>query len=136
MVNRPLLFVKSPPAVFKEIDVFSHAQFEVDMEELKVEQLVEEETVDTVTEEMKAILETGEWRKRKEKLLFLSNPFQQKVYQPLVFIVNDGRKIPGEVYKLDLEKQQVFIRTTDDVQSIPILHLKDLLWRGKSFLDS
>lgn len=135
MVNRPLLFVKSPPAVFKEIDVFSHAQFEVDMEDVKVEQLVEE-TVDTVTEEMKAILETREWQKRKEKLLFLSNPFQQKVYQPLVFIVNDGREIPGEVYKLDLEKQQVLIRTTDDVQSIPILHLKDLLWRGKSFLDS
>lgn len=131
MVNRPLLFVKSPPAVFKEIDVLSHAQFEVDLEEVKFE----EEHLET--EETNAILDTGEWRKRKEKLLFLSRPFQQKVYQPLVFIVNDGREIPGEVYELNVEKQQVLIRTTDDdVQAIPVADLKDLLWRGKSFLDS
>lgn len=138
MVNRPLLFVKSPPAYFKEIEELSIERSEAaDVDEVGyIEEIGEVEKLNVVAEETKTVLESSEWQKRKEKLMFLSNPFQQKVYQPLVFIVNDGRKISGEVYDVNTEKQEVLIRSSENIQSIPIESLEDLLWRGKSFLDN
>ncbi|WP_312753880.1 hypothetical protein [Rummeliibacillus suwonensis] len=115
MGNRPLLFVKSPPAYFKEI--------EEDIESLE-----------DVSESKPVLEEDVELRKRKEKLLFLSNPFQQKAYQPLVFVINDGQEISGEVYKVNVETQEVMIRTANNVvHPIAIAKIKDLLWRGRSF---
>lgn len=137
MVNRPLLFVKSPPAYFKEIEELSIERFEADVDEVGyIEEIGEVEQLNVVAEETKTVLESSEWQKRKEKLMFLSNPFQQKVYQPLVFIVNDGRKISGEVYEVNTENKEVLIRSSENIQSIPIESLEDLLWRGKSFLDN
>lgn len=137
MVKGPLLFVKSPPAYFKEIEEYSLKQFEAEV--VESEKIGEVEALNTVvseSEETKTFLDSSEWQKRKEKLLFLSNPFQRKVYQPLVFIVNDGSEIPGEVYEVNIEKKEVLIRTSENIQSIPMENLKDLLWRGKPFLDN
>lgn len=137
MVKGPLLFVKSPPAYFKEIEEYSLKQFEAEV--VESEKIGEVEALNTVvseSEETKTFLDSSEWQKRKEKLLFLSNPFQRKVYQPLVFIVNDGSEILGEVYEVNIEKKEVLIRTSENIQSIPMENLKDLLWRGKPFLDN
>lgn len=136
MVKGPLLFVKSPPAYFKEIEEYSLKQFEA--EDVESDYIEEVEVLNTVSEseETKTFLDSSEWQKRKEKLLFLSNPFQRRVYQPLVFIVNDGSEISGEVYEVNIEKKEVLIKTSENIQSIPMENLKDLLWRGKPFLDN
>lgn len=136
MVKGPLLFVKSPPAYFKEIEEYSLKQFETEV--VDNEYIEEVEVLNTVSEfeETNSFLDSNEWQKRKEKLLFLSNPFQRRVYQPLVFIVNDGSEIPGEVYEVNIEKKEILIRTSETIQSIPMENLKELLWRGKPFLDN
>lgn len=136
MVKGPLLFVKSPPAYFKEIEEYSLKQFETEV--VDNEYIEEVEVLNTVSEseETNSFLDSNEWQKRKEKLLFLSNPFQRKVYQPLVFIVNDGSEISGEVYEVNIEKKEILIRTSETIQSIPMANLKELLWRGKPFLDN
>lgn len=130
MGKGPLLFIKSPPAFFKEIEE-PKLTFIQEIEESNLEN--DEETL-KLNEEL-SVIEDGNMLKRKEKLLFLSNPFQQKAYQPLVFVVNDGREIAGEVQNVNLETQEVIVRTNNDVVfPIPISNLNDLLWRGKSFL--
>ena len=136
MVKGPLLFVKSPPAYFKEIEEYSLKQFETEV--VDNEYIEEVEVLNTVSEseETNSFVDSNEWQKRKEKLLFLSNPFQRRVYQPLVFIVNDGSEIPGEVYEVNIEKKEILIRTSETIQSIPMANLKELLWRGKPFLDN
>ncbi|MGX9133435.1 hypothetical protein ACWV26_03495 [Rummeliibacillus sp. JY-2-4R] len=136
MGNRPLLFVKTPPPFFKEIEeAEKEVQHDVEVfvnEEETIESI--EEISENLTEEV-PIIEDGELRKRKERLIFLSNPFQQKAYQPLVFIVNDGRKIQGEVLEVDEESAEVVIKTANEgIQPIAISKLDDLLWRGRSFL--
>jgi len=130
--NRPLLFIKTPPAFFKEIEEFDLME---KFDEAKLAILEQQDESFLISQENSPALEDGEMRKRKERLLFLSNPFQQKAYQPLVFVVNDGRKIAGEVQEVNIETQEVMIRTTNDVvHPISISSLDDLLWRGKSFL--
>lgn len=120
MENRPLLFIKAPPAFFKEI----------------VESVPEKHDEEPSKELSEAIpvREDIELRKRKERLLFLSNPFQQKAYQPLLFNLHDGRKITGVVQEVNIETDEVMIKTSNNVvHPISIKKLDDLLWRGKSF---
>ncbi len=132
--NRPLLFVKTPPPFFKEIEEVEETIQPVVEVIVDVEETIEAESTQELPEVVK-IMEDGELRKRKDRLIFLSNPFQQKAYKPLVFIVNDGRKIEGEVLEVVEESAEVVIKTANDgVQPIAISKLDDLLWRGRSFL--
>ena len=132
MGKNPLLFIKSPPAFFKEIE---ESDLMEKFDEAKLAILEQQDESLLISQEISPELEDGEMRKRQEKLLFLSNPFQQKAYQPLVFMVNDGREIAGEVQEVNIETHEVMIRTTNDVvHPISISNLDDLLWRGKSFL--
>lgn len=134
MGKNPLLFIKSPPAFFREIDESDDIE-KFNDDETKLAILEQQDESLLISQEKAPVLEDAEMLQRKERLLFLSNPFQQRAYQPLVFVVNDGRKITGEVQEVNIDTQEVMIRTSNDVvHPIPIANLDDLIWRGKSFL--
>ncbi|MGG0657071.1 hypothetical protein [Rummeliibacillus pycnus] len=134
MGNGPLLFIKTPPAFFKKIEE-PKLTFIEEIEELNLANMGENNEETLELQETQPVIENGNLLKRKERLLFLSNPFQQKAYQPLVFVVNDGREIAGEVQNVNMETDEVIIRTNNDVvYPISISNLDDLLWRGRSFL--
>lgn len=129
MGKDPLLFIKTPPAFFREtVPVETGAEL--------IESIVIEDQTEHFESAQKPSahnLDNSELVKRKERLHFLSKPFQQRAYQPLVFVLHDGQEITGVVKKFDSETEDVFIRTSETVLTYKVWEISDLVWRGSSF---
>ncbi|MGF9976318.1 hypothetical protein ABE042_01440 [Viridibacillus arvi] len=127
MGNRPLLFIKAPPAFFIDINSDSTPVL-VDVIEEETEQV---ESIEPV-ESLEPVTEDAEVRRKKERLKFLSAPFQQKAYQPLQFSLSDGRIIEGIVDRV-MQDEVILKSYTGVVYPTKINELVEIKWRGKVF---
>ncbi|MGE7836111.1 hypothetical protein [Viridibacillus arvi] len=136
MGNRPLLFVKAPPAFFIDINSDSTPDLVDVIEETFVDGIVEEETeqVESIepVESLEPFIEDAEVRRKTERLKFLSAPFQQKAYQPLQFSLSDGRIIEGIVDRV-MQDEVILKSYTGVVYPTKINELVQIKWRGKVF---
>ncbi|QOV10579.1 hypothetical protein [Viridibacillus arvi] len=136
MGNRPLLFVKAPPAFFIDINSDSTPVLEDAIEEAFVDGIVEAETeqVESIepVESVEPFIEDAEVRRKTERLKFLSAPFQQKAYQPLQFSLSDGRIIEGIVDRV-MQDEVILKSYTGVVYPTKINELVQIKWRGKVF---
>lgn len=136
MGNRPLLFVKAPPAFFIDINSDSTPDLVDVIEEKFVDEIVEEETeqVESIepVESLEPVIEDAEVRRKTERLKFLSAPFQQKAYQPLQFSLSDGRIIEGIVDRV-MQDEVILKSYTGVVYPTKINELVQIKWRGKVF---
>ncbi|MEX3621375.1 hypothetical protein [Viridibacillus arvi] len=136
MGNRPLLFVKAPPAFFIDINSDSAPVLEDAIEEAFVDDIVVEETeqVESIepVESVEPFIEDAEVRRKTERLKFLSAPFQQKAYQPLQFSLSDGRIIEGIVDRV-MQDEVILKSYTGVVYPTKINELVQIKWRGKVF---
>ncbi|MGE7769468.1 hypothetical protein ACQKMK_02895 [Viridibacillus arvi] len=136
MGNRPLLFVKAPPAFFIDINSDSTPVLEDVIEEAFVDDIVVEETeqVESIepVESVEPFIEDAEVRRKTERLKFLSAPFQQKAYQPLQFSLSDGRIIEGIVDRV-MQDEVILKSYTGVVYPTKINELVQIKWRGKVF---
>ncbi|MGE7917572.1 hypothetical protein ACQKM9_01310 [Viridibacillus sp. NPDC093762] len=139
MGNRPLLFIKAPPAFFIDINSDSTPVLVDVIEEVVVEDVVEgvveEVVVEEETEQVESIepvIEDGEVHRKSERLKFLSAPFQQKAYQPLQFSLSDGRIIEGIVDRV-VQDEVILKSYTGVVYPTKINELVEIKWRGRVF---
>jgi len=140
--NRPLLFIKAPPAFFIDINSDSTSVVEDAIEEVVVDVDVDidvnvdvDDVVEESTEQVESIepvIEDAEIRRKTERLIFLSAPFQQKAYQPLQFSLSDGRIIEGVVDRV-MQDEVILKSYTGVVYPTKINELVEIKWRGKVF---
>ncbi len=67
-----------------------------------------------------------------KQLQFLEKPFRQKVYQPLLITLKDGRKLSGTASNLQVDSLML---TSLELQTQEIIYFEDIqqiLWRGKN----
>ncbi|WP_313891496.1 hypothetical protein [Psychrobacillus sp.] len=106
-LNDPLLFVKAPPVAHRPADI-------------QEESTSIYEKPKSMSEQTEAIL---------EQLHFLSNPFQRKVYRPLVFHLEDGELIQGEVKSVD-DEFVTFVVGSGEAMTYRIDQVEKIFWRG------
>ena len=135
MEHEPLLFIKSP-SYFVTIP---HSLQEVDLEEstsvFVKENFIHEQKSEKMIESNDAIHDELNAEPMNEhlakQLQFLQKPFRQKVYQPLLICLKDGRKLPGTASDVDVDS---FMLTSLELQTQEIIQIEDvqeILWRGR-----
>ncbi len=119
--NDPLLFINGPPV------------FHLPKKERKFE--IEEMVHQVLQDESTSIYEkpstnSGEYSPGLlEKLYFLSKPFQRKVYRPLVFHLENGVHLQGEVETVNND-QVTFLVASDEHVTYPVNQVEKIFWRG------
>ena len=120
--NDPLLYIKGPPVFHLPPSIQAVVSEEVGS--------IEEES--TSIYEMKKVVQednSNDSSPLMEQLRFLSLPFQKKVYRPLMFHLEDGLMIQGEVERID--QRHVTIKTkAGEVLVFPVGEIKKITWRG------
>lgn len=125
--HEPLLFIKSPsyfltiPQSLQEIDLEESTSVfikENSVNEHKSEK-INEQSDQPINEYL------------LKQLQFLEKPFRQKVYQPLLICLKDGRKLPGTASDVQVDS---FMLTSQELQTQEIIQIEDvqeILWRGR-----
>lgn len=120
--HEPLLFIKSPsyfltiPQSLQEVDLEESTS--VFVNDHKNEKIIEQSD--------KPINEY-----LLKQLQFLEKPFRQKVYQPLLICLKDGRKLPGTASDVQVDS---FMLSSQELQTQEIIQIEDvqeILWRGR-----
>lgn len=120
--NDPLIYIQGPPV----FHLPPREKLEIEMEEQVKEEIEQDESTSiyelrtSMTDKTLAIL---------EKLKFLSKPFQRKVYRPLVFHLNDGSLIQGEVEKVENEVV-TFSVGAGELMKYRVEQVERIIWRG------
>lgn len=113
--NDPLIYIKGPPVFHLPPSEKPDIQMEEQDESTSIYEIRTNMTEKTI-----AIL---------EKLKFLVKPFQRKVYRPLVFHLEDGSLLQGEVDKVD-DEQVTFSIGDGELTTYRIDQVKRIVWRG------
>lgn len=121
--NDPLLFIKAPPVFHLPPNIKVNVPVEVQMD--AVEEVQDESTSiyeirTTMSKKTLAIL---------EKLHFLSKPFQRKAYRPLVFHMEGGIYLQGEVADVDDDVVTLIIGE-GEIVTYPVNKVEKIVWRG------
>ncbi|WP_369435885.1 hypothetical protein [Lysinibacillus fusiformis] len=136
MDREPRLFIKSP-TYFLNISKMLH---ELDLEE-DLEDDLDESTSVFIKDHYGNETNISEKDVRKDlqideyvlkQLQFLEKPFRQKVYQPLLIVLNDGRKLSGTASDLQVDSLML---TSLELQTQEIIYFEEIqqiLWRGKN----
>ncbi|KOS66735.1 hypothetical protein AEA09_18580 [Lysinibacillus contaminans] len=127
MEHEPLLFIKSPSYY---LDIPKSLE-EDDMEEstsvfVKDSYVNESKNVQIHEQSDEPINEY-----LLKQLQFLEKPFRQRVYQPLLVCLKDGRKLAGTAS--DVQNDSLLL-TSVELQTQETIHIEDvqqILWRGK-----
>lgn len=120
--NDPLIYIQGPPV----FHLPPREKLEIEMEEQVKEEIEQDESTSiyelrtSMTDKTLAIL---------EKLRFLSKPFQRKVYRPLVFHLNDGSLLQGEVEKVENEVV-TFSVGAGELMKYRVEQVERIIWRG------
>ncbi len=134
--REPRLFIKSP-TYFLNISKMLH---ELDLDE-DLEEELDESTSVYIKDHFGIEPNIAENGIRKDlqideyvlkQLQFLEKPFRQKVYQPLLITLKDGRKLGGTASDLQVDSLML---TSLELQTQEIIHFEDIqqiLWRGKN----
>lgn len=122
--NDPLLFIKGPP-------VF-HSPFKVREENHTVDAPMD--VPKEIQDESTSIYEIRTSMSPKtvaivEKLKFLTKPFQRRVYRPLVFHLEEGVLLQGEVEKVDNEFVTFFLGAGELI-TYRVDQVERIVWRG------
>lgn len=128
MEREPLLFIKSPTYYLN----IPHCQQETTLEEST--SVFEKDSY--VNEPRSIRIEEQKDESINEYLLkqlqFLERPFRQRVYQPLLVCLKDGRKLTGAAS--DVQSDSLML-TSVELQTQEIIYIEDIqqiLWRGKN----
>ena len=113
--NDPLLFIKGPPVFHLPSNVQVNEPIKVDDESTSIYEIRT-----SMSDKSLVIL---------EKLKFLTKPFQRKVYRPLVFHLDDGVLLQGEVEKVDDEFVTFFIGA-GNLLTYRVDQVERIVWRG------
>ncbi|TQR20207.1 hypothetical protein [Psychrobacillus vulpis] len=117
--NDPLLYIKGPP-VFHLPPNYKR-DVEIDVQEKEREESTSiYEIRSNMSNKTIAIL---------EKLNFLVKPFQRKVYRPLVFHIEGGIHVPGEVEKVD-DEFVTFLVGPEEKITYRVDQVEKIVWRG------
>lgn len=133
MVDRePRLFIKSP-TYFLNISKMLH---ELDLED----ELDESTSVyirdqygdepDMLEKEIQKDVQIDEYVLKQ--LQFLEKPFRQKVYQPLLITLKDGRKLSGTASDLQIDSLMLSSVELKTQEIILFEDIQEILWRGKN----
>ncbi|MFJ7970525.1 hypothetical protein [Psychrobacillus sp. NPDC096389] len=120
--NDPLIYIQGPPV----FHLPPREKLETEMEEQVKEEIEQDESTSiyelrtSMSDKTLAIL---------EKLRFLSKPFQRKVYRPLVFHLNDGSLLQGEVEKVENEVV-TFSVGAGELMKYRVEQIERIIWRG------
>ena len=120
--NDPLIYIQGPPV----FHLPPREKLEIEMEEQVKEEIEQDDSTSiyelrtSMTDKTLAIL---------EKLKFLSKPFQRKVYRPLVFHLNDGSLLQGEVEKVENEVV-TFSVGAGELMKYRVDQVERIIWRG------
>jgi len=125
--NDPLLFITGPPVFHLPPGERIEVTFEVPLEE-PLEVPLE------VLDESTSIYEMRKYMSAKtialvEKMKFLAKPFQRKAYRPLVFHLEDGVLLQGEVEKVD-DEHVTFFLGAGELITYRVDQVKKIVWRG------
>ncbi|WP_303967703.1 hypothetical protein [Sporosarcina ureae] len=66
----------------------------------------------------------------RKSLEYLHHPFRKELYAPLEIVTETG-KIKGKLH--DLEEEMVWIKTNEEITSVRIEEILDILWKQQSF---
>lgn len=138
--NDPLLFIQGPPVFHLPPNYKVEKQVEEPPEEIQ-EAIQVELKLDDQMELPKEVLEesTSIYELRSsisaktqailDKLKFLSKPFQRKAYRPLVFHIEGGVYIQGEVENVN-DEFVTFIVGAGEKLTYRIEQIEKIVWRG------
>ncbi|MGN4126520.1 hypothetical protein ACMGD3_16150 [Lysinibacillus sphaericus] len=137
MVDRePRLFIKSP-TYFLNISKMLH---ELDLDEELEDELDESTSVyikdhygdepDMEEKEIQRDLQIDEYVLKQ--LQFLEKPFRQKVYQPLLITLKDGRRLSGTASDLQIDSLMLSSVELKTQEIILFEDIQEILWRGKN----
>ncbi|WP_172369883.1 hypothetical protein [Sporosarcina jiandibaonis] len=130
--NEPLLFVHGPPIYIRvaTTDEESTSVFVLNGEEM--EEFIHTEEVEEVEEVQKKVRTNSEVF---NKITNLGRPFQRQIYKPLQFVLED-EILKGAINRVDDETVFIELANEEDlIITVEIDTIKDVLWRGKPFLD-
>lgn len=126
MEREPLLFINSPTYYLN----IPQSQQENIMEE-STSVFVKESHVNeprSVRTDEQKVFPINEYVLKQ--LQFLEKPFRQRVYQPLIVCLKDGRRLAGAAS--DVQSDSLML-TSAELQTQEIIHIEDvqqILWRG------
>lgn len=133
--HEPLLFIKSPsyylkiPKSLQEVEleestsVFVKDSYVNEPKNVQIKEQVDEPIRVQVDESINEYV--------LKQLQFLEKPFRQRVYQPLLVCLKDGRKLMGSAS--DVQHDSLML-TSSELQTQEIIYIEDvqqILWRGK-----
>ena len=123
----PLLFVQGPP-VFVKVKVVEEESTSVFI----FTNHTENETLEVQpSSESKSETASGKSNPAiRQKIDYLSRPFQKQAYHPLQFIV-EGKTVKGDIQKV--QDSKIWIESDDELTEVDIEKIDDVLWRGQSF---
>ena len=118
--NDPLLYIKGPPVFHLPPSVKTFIPTEVGSIEDESTSIYEMKSTAPVQDDSSPMV---------EQLRFLSMPFQRKVYRPLVFHIEGGLMIQGEVEHID-QRQVTIKNKAGETMVYPVDEIKKITWRG------
>ena len=121
--NDPLLYIDGPPVFHLPRSVKVDVPMEV---QIDVQQKVQDES--TSIYEIRSNMSSKNLD-ILEKLNFLVRPFQRKVYRPLIFHVEGGIYIQGEVEKVDDEFVTFSVGVGEKIK-YRVDQIEKIVWRG------
>ncbi|TQR11690.1 hypothetical protein [Psychrobacillus soli] len=121
--NDPLIYIKGPPV----FHLPPREKVDIQMEEQEIDQEIEQDESTSIYEIRSSM--TDKTIVILEKLKFLEKPFQRKVYRPLVFHLEDGVHLQGEVEKVEGEFVTFFIGA-GELMRYRVDQVKRIVWRG------
>lgn len=117
--NDPLIFITGPPVFHlppgERIEVPLEVPFEVLDESTSIYEMRNYMSAKTI-----ALV---------EKMKFLAKPFQRKAYRPLVFHLEDGVLLQGEVEKVD-DEHVTFFLGAGELITYRVDQVQKIVWRG------
>ncbi|WOV88432.1 hypothetical protein QWT69_04745 [Sporosarcina oncorhynchi] len=123
----PLLFVQGPP-VFVKVKMVEEESTSVFI----INHHTEKETLEVHPSSVNELetVAVGTNSAIRQKIDYLSRPFQKQAYHPLQFIV-EGKTVKGDIQKV--QDSTIWIELDDEVTEVDIEKIEDVLWRGQSF---
>lgn len=133
--EKPLLFITSPiirkyrytPIVEEESTSVFELEHSRVIERSEVIATLEFQSTEELPEIQQEKSTNEPIRKRLE---YLHHPFRKELYAPLE-MVTEKEKIKGKLH--DLEDEMVWIKTNEEITSVRIEEILDILWKQQSF---
>lgn len=69
-----------------------------------------------------------------EQLAKTQTPFGKHLYNPITIVIENGEMYTGSIEQVDDEIAVIKLEDTEQLQSIPLIQIMNMIWRGKTLL--